>query len=109
MPTSLNWLLSLRTWVLGTWMLLWTGSFLLSIFVSEPGTKLTAGPGRWVAVAALTGTALLALGSTMSERLREVVIEPTKRDLYDPKPLVYLGLLSAMLAIQLAFARAPST
>jgi hypothetical protein len=109
MPTSLNWLLSLRTWVLGTWMLLWTGFFLLSIFLNEAGTKLTAGPGRWAAVAALTGTALLALGSTMSERLREVVIEPTRRDLYDPKPLVYLGLLTAMLAIQLAFARAPST
>jgi hypothetical protein len=109
MPTSWNWLLSLRTWVLGAWILLWTVLGFAAMLINGVGTKLTAGPGRWVAFAALACTALLTLGISSSERLREAVVEPSKRELYDPQPFIWIGLITAVMAIQLVFARAPGS
>lgn len=99
-----NILLALRTWVLGTWMLLWVGSALAAQGISGWDTKLIDGPGRWVAVAALGGTSVLALAINMSERMQERVLEPTRRELFDPAPFLFLGLLAGALAGSFAFA-----
>jgi hypothetical protein len=104
MKVSFSTLLSLRTWVLALWMLLWTGSVLGSMLINGMGTKLTHGPGRWVAVAALAGTAVAALGLCVSERVRAAMLEPSRREHFDPQLFVFVGLLTAALAVSFALA-----
>jgi hypothetical protein len=100
-----NALLSVRTWMLGTWMLLWTMSGFLAKWVNGGmDMKVTSGPGRWVAVAALAGTAVFTLAMSMSERMRELMLEPSRREHFQPKPFVFFGLITAVLAVEFAFA-----
>lgn len=91
-------LLSLRTWFIVAFVLTWNVLLLgvkVGLFVPEAELPITLG--------VIGGTSVLAFAISISWRLRLLLLEPSRRDLYQPLPFVFIGFVTAVLAGALAY------
>lgn len=94
-------LLALRNSVLVGWFLCWNAAFLLAMFLNNfrPPEE---GPGRWIVLAALAVTSSFSTAIMVSERFRESLLEPSRRELYRPAPFLLIAALTCFLFVELA-------
>lgn len=98
-------LLSLKNWFIAACFVGWNVTCVAALALNGWEGKIKPGPGQWLAVAQLALTAALALSIVLSPKLRETLTDPERRELYDPEPFVFIGILTAGMAI--AFATGP--
>ncbi|KIG13836.1 hypothetical protein DB30_07491 [Enhygromyxa salina] len=96
-------LLSLRNWFIATFIIVWNATCLVAMALNGWQGRLTEGPGLWTAVIQLACTCLLAFGIAAIPALREALTDPKRRELYEPTPFVFIGLITGTLAGILAY------
>lgn len=107
MVISFKPLLALRTWFLVSFVVAWNVVLLVACSLNNWRRQLQ-GVSKWIAVAQLACTGLLAFAIVVVPSLREALTDPGRRRLYySDEPFLFLTLVCGLLAAFFALAPAP--
>jgi type VI protein secretion system component VasK len=94
-------LAALRLWFIVAFVVFWNAALLLAKWIDDQSGA--DGLGRWLMIATLGVTALLAVAIMVSERVRKWLLDPLRRDLYDPEPFVLIAIVTGFMAVFFGF------